>query len=297
MPGLKEVRIRIVSVKSTQQITNAMKMVAASKLRKAQTAIIKLRPYAAKLNEIMQNLSTSLGESGDSAYTLERTPEKILLVVITSNRGLCGGFNSNVIKATQNLLSTTYGEQLRKGNVSLITIGRKATEFYRKRGYNVVASHDSIFDHLTFDNVAPLAEQLMKDFTAKKYDRIQLIYNQFKNAAVQRLVVEPYLPIATVIPDPSTAAKHEVKADYIFEPDQETIIQQLIPKSLRIQLYKALLDSFASEQGARMTAMHQATENAKELLRALQISYNKARQQSITKELLEIVAGAEALKG
>jgi F-type H+-transporting ATPase subunit gamma len=297
MPGLKEVRVRIGSVKSTQQITNAMKMVAASKLRKAQTAIIKLRPYAAKLNEIMQNLSASLSESGESPFTRERSPEHILLIVITSNRGLCGGFNSNIIKASQNLLSTTYSEQLRKGNVSLITIGRKATEFYRKRGYNVVESHDSLFDRLTFDNVAPLAEQLMKDFAAKKYDRIQLVYNQFKNAAVQRLVVEPYLPIAPVAPDASTSAAHKVSADYIFEPDQETIIQQLIPKSLRIQLYKSMLDSFASEQGARMTAMHQATENAKELLRALQISYNKARQQSITKELLEIVAGAEALKG
>jgi F-type H+-transporting ATPase subunit gamma len=297
MPGLKEVRIRIASVKSTQQITNAMKMVAASKLRKAQTAIIKLRPYAAKLTEIMQNLSSSLGDTGESPYTRERTPENILLVVITSNRGLCGGFNSNIIKATLNLLSETYDAQLRKGNVSLITIGRKASEFFRKRGYNVVESHDDLFDHLTFDNVAPLAEQMMKAFADKKYDRIQLIYNQFKNAAVQRLIVEQYLPVLPVTPAAPASALHTKHADYIFEPDQETIIQQLIPKSLRIQLYKSLLDSFASEQGARMTAMHQATENAKELLRALQISYNKARQQSITKELLEIVAGAEALKG
>ncbi|MCX6277054.1 MAG: F0F1 ATP synthase subunit gamma, partial [Bacteroidetes bacterium] len=184
MAGLKEVRIRIASVKSTQQITNAMKMVAASKLRKAQTAIIKLRPYAAKLTEIMQNLSSSLGDTGDSPYTRERIPENVLLVVITSNRGLCGGFNSNIIKATLNLLSGTYNAQLRKGNVSLITIGRKASEFFRKRGYNVVESHDDLFDHLTFDNVSPLAEQLMKAFADKKYDRIQLIYNQFKNAAV-----------------------------------------------------------------------------------------------------------------
>ncbi len=298
MPGLKEVRIRIASVKSTQQITNAMKMVAASKLRKAQMAIIRLRPYAAKLNEIMQNLSSSISDSGESAYTRERKPEKILLVVITSNRGLCGGFNSNVIKATLNLLSTTYAEQLRKGNVSLITIGRKASEYFRKRGYNVVENHDDLFDRLTFDNVSPLAEQLMKAFTDKKYDRIQIIYNQFKNAAVQRLVIEQYLPILPLAPDPKAPTeKHLIKANYIFEPDQETIIQLLIPKSLRIQLYKSLLDSFASEQGARMTAMQKATENARELLRALQISYNKARQQSITKELLEIVAGAEALKG
>ena len=298
MPGLKEVRIRIASVKSTQQITNAMKMVAASKLRKAQMAIIRLRPYAAKLNEIMQNLSSSIGDSGESVYTKARNTEKILLVVITSNRGLCGGFNSNIIKATLNLLSTTYTEQLKKGNVSLITIGRKSSEYFRKRGYYVVESHDDLFDRLTFDNVSPLAEQLMKAFAEKKYDRIQIIYNQFKNAAVQRLVVEQYLPILPLAPDPKAPAeKHLIKANYIFEPDQETIIQLLIPKSLRIQLYKSLLDSFASEQGARMTAMQKATENARELLRALQISYNKARQQSITKELLEIVAGAEALKG
>jgi len=298
MPGLKEVRIRIASVKSTQQITNAMKMVAASKLRKAQMAIVRLRPYAAKLNEIMQNLSSSMGDSGESAYTRERKAEKILLVVITSNRGLCGGFNSNVIKATLNILNTTYAEQLKKGNVSLITIGRKATEYFRKRGYNVVESHDDLFDRLTFDNVSPLAEQLMKAFADKKYDRVQLVYNQFKNAAVQRLVIEQYLPILPLAPDPKAPTeKHLIKANYIFEPDQEAIIQLLIPKSLRIQLYKSILDSFASEQGARMTAMQQATENARELLRALQISYNKARQQSITKELLEIVAGAEALKG
>lgn len=298
MPGLKEVRIRIASVKSTQQITNAMKMVAASKLRKAQNAIIKLRPYAAKLNEIMQNLSGSLGDTGDSIYTQARLPEKILLIIITSNRGLCGGFNSNIIKAALNLLENTYAEQNRKGNVSLITIGRKGSEFFNKRGYKVVESHDDFFDKLTFDNVAPLAEQMMKAYAGKEYDRIQIIYNQFKNAAVQRLVVEQYLPIVPLPPEPSAPdTMHTRHADYIFEPDQETIIQLLIPKSLRIQLYKSLLDSFASEQGARMTAMQQATDNARELLRALQISYNKARQQAITKELLEIVAGAEALKG
>lgn len=298
MPGLKEVRSRIASVKSTQQITNAMKMVAASKLRKAQMAIIKLRPYAAKLHEIMQDLSASMNDPGESIYTQERTPENILLIVINSNRGLCGGFNSNVIKATLNLLSTTYNEQQRMGNVSLITIGRKASEYFRKRKYNVVGSHDDLFDHLTFENGSSLAEQLMKTFADKKVDRIQIVYNQFKNAAVQRLVIDQYLPILPVSLDFSApAVKHLKHADYIFEPDRNTIIQQLIPKSLRIQLYKSVLDSFASEQGARMTAMHQATENAKELLRALRISYNKARQYSITKELLEIVAGAEALKG
>jgi F-type H+-transporting ATPase subunit gamma len=297
MPGLKEVRIRIASVKSTQQITNAMKMVAASKLRKAQTAIIKLRPYAAKLNEIMQNLSASIGDSGDSTFTQQRNPEKVLLIVITSNRGLCGGFNSNIIKTTLNLLSTTYYEQQQRNNVTLMTIGRKATEYFRKRGYRVIESHDELFDNLTFENISPLAERLMMAFTGKTYDCIQIVYNQFKNAAVQRLVIEQYLPILPLAPVAQASKKNTNHADYIFEPDQQTIIQSLIPKSLRIQLYKSILDSFASEQGARMTAMHQATENAKEILRSLKISYNKARQYSITKELLEIVAGAEALKG
>jgi F-type H+-transporting ATPase subunit gamma len=298
MPGLKEVRVRIASVKSTQQITNAMKMVAASKFRKAQMAIVKLRPYAAKLKEIMQNLSFSMNDSNENVYTRERDPENILLVVITSNRGLCGGFNANIIKATLNLFLTTYAEQQQKGNVSLITIGRKASEYFRKRGYKMLGSYDDLFDRLTFENISLLAEQLMKAFADKKYDRIQIVYNQFKNAAVQRLVIEQYLPILPLVPDPKAPTeKHLIKANYIFEPDQETIIQLLIPKSLRIQLYKSILDSFASEQGARMTAMQQATDNARELLRALQISYNKARQYSITKELLEIVAGAEALKG
>ena len=214
MPGLKEVRIRIASVKSTQQITNAMKMVAASKLRKAQTAIIKLRPYAAKLNEIMQNLSSSLGDSGESVYTRERNPENILLVVITSNRGLCGSFNSNVIKATLNLLSTTYAEQQQRSNVSLITIGRKASEYFRKRGYKMLGSYDDLFDRLTFENISLLAEQLMKAFADKKYDRIQVVYNQFKNAAVQRLVIEQYLPILPLVPDPKVPTeKHLVKAN------------------------------------------------------------------------------------
>ncbi|MGA3013422.1 MAG: ATP synthase F1 subunit gamma [Bacteroidales bacterium] len=298
MPGLKEVRIRIASVKSTQQITNAMKMVAASKLRKAQMAILKLRPYAAKLNEIMQNLSASMGDSAESTYTQVRGAENVLLIVITSNRGLCGGFNSNIIKITRDLLKSTFSEQQKKGNVNLITIGRKGSEYFRKRGYRVIESHDELFDHLTFENTSILAEQLMKAFSEKKYDCIQIVYNQFKNAAVQRLIVEQYLPILPVahdLYDPKVKSQKQV--DYIFEPDQETIIQQLIPKSLQIQLYKSILDSFASEQGARMTAMQQATDNAKELLRAYQISYNKARQASITKELLEIVAGAEALKG
>lgn len=296
MAGLKEVRIRIASVKSTQQITNAMKMVAASKLRRAQTAIVKLRPYAAKLREILQNLSASIGDSNESVYSEERKPEKILILVITSNRGLCGGFNSNVIKAANNLIASDYPRQHEQNNISLITIGRKGSEYFRKRKFNVVESHDGLFDKLTFDNVSPLAESLMKAFAAKQYDRIDIVYNQFKNAATQRLVVEQFLPIAPQPQDTGTPAL-KAEADYIFEPDKETIVRELIPKTLRIQIFKALLDSFASEQGARMTAMQKATDNAKDLLKSLNISYNKARQAAITNEILEIVSGAEALKG
>jgi F-type H+-transporting ATPase subunit gamma len=296
MAGLKEVRIRIASVKSTQQITNAMKMVAASKLRRAQNAIIKLRPYAAKLREILQNLSVAIENSEENVFSEERKQEKIVLVVITSNRGLCGAFNSNIIRMAANLLETKYQSQFRNNHVSLITIGRKGTDYFRKRKYPVLESHDELFDQLTFANVSLLAEKLMKMFAGKETDRIDIVYNQFKNAAVQRLIVEQYLPIAPPSATTGTPAS-KMEADYIFEPDKETIVRELIPKTLRIQLFKALLDSFASEQGARMTAMQQATENAKELLRELNISYNKARQNAITNAILEIVSGAEALKG
>lgn len=296
MANLKEVRLRIASVKSTQQITSAMKMVAASKLRKAQSAIIRMRPYAAKLKEFLQNLSVSL-DSGDisSVYSVQRHPEKVLLIPITSNRGLCGAFNANVIKMTNNLIAEKYGEQSRKGNVHLVTIGKKVTEFYRKRNYKVVSSHDDIFNHLTFDNVSVIAESVMKMFADKNFDRIEIIYNQFKNAATQILVVEQFLP---VLPPAKDETKKKISnVDYIFEPSKEEIVLDLIPKSLKIQFYKSILDSYASEHGARMTAMHQATDNAKELLKDLNLAYNKARQASITGEILEIVGGAEALKG
>jgi F-type H+-transporting ATPase subunit gamma len=298
MPGLKEVRLRIASVKSTQQITNAMKMVAASKLRKSQMAILRLRPYAAQLRNILQNLSGSIEDSAENAFTKERAPEKILIVAIASNRGLCGGFNSNVIKSVLDLLETTYAVQHQKGNVALFCVGRKVSEFFSKRKYNVVGVYDDLLDHISFEKVSEKAGNLTKAYLDKQYDRIVLVYNQFKNAAVQRLVVEPYLPIEPVAPAPGTAGKKPaVAADYLFEPDKETIIRELIPKTLRIQLFKAILDSYASEQGARMTAMQQATDNAKEILRDLQLTYNKARQAAITKEILEIVSGAEALKG
>ena len=294
MAGLKEVRLRIASVKTTLQITNAMKMMAAAKLRKAQTAIIKLRPYALKLNDILGNLSSSIEDSSENLYAKQRTPEKILLVVIASNRGLCGGFNSNVIRTATTLTSHDYAAQSRKNNVSLITIGKKATDYFVKRDFKVIESHDEIFDSLTYENVAPRAEKIMKAFINKEYDRVYIIYNQFKNAAVQNLVTEQYLPI---VPGNQAPVKSTAMSNYIFEPDKETIIRELIPKSLRIRLFKSLLDSYASEQGARMTAMQNASTNAQDMIRELQLSYNKARQAAITKELLEIVSGAEALKG
>jgi len=297
MPGLKEVRNRIVSVRSTQQITNAMKMVAASKLRRAQASIVKLRPYAAKMRDILQNLSASIENSSNSVFSQARPAGKVMLVVIASNRGLCGAFNSNVIRKTLGLLDTTYRQQHSQGNVGIIVMGRKATEFFRKRNYNVIESHDELFDQLTFANVSGLAERLMKGFENKEFDRIDLIYNQFKNAAVQRLVVEQFLPIAPPAAPAETKPASKSEADYIFEPNRETIVRELIPKTLRIQLFKALLDSFASEQGARMTSMQKATENARDLLRDLNISYNRHDQNSITNAILEIVSGAEALKG
>ncbi len=297
MAGLKEVRIRIASVKSTQQITSAMKMVAASKLRKAQNSILKLRPYAAKLRSMLQNLSGSIENSGESVYSEQREPAKILLIVIASNRGLCGAFNSNIMKAALALIGDKYQSQFAKGNVSLITIGKRATEYFTKRNYRVVGHHDDFFDKLNFATIAPFAESLMQSFVKKEYDRIEIVYNQFKNAAVQKLVSEQFLPIVQETQAAGIQSVSQASADYIFEPDKETVIRELIPKTLRIQVFKAILDSFAAEMGARMTAMQQATDNARELLKNLNITYNKARQNQITNELIEIVSGAEALKG
>ncbi|HNX44835.1 MAG TPA: ATP synthase F1 subunit gamma [Bacteroidales bacterium] len=293
MPSLKEVRIRIASVKSTQQITSAMKMVSASKLRRAQNAILKMRPYASKLKEILQNLSASIGSSDQSPFTEQRSPEKVLLVVLSSNGGLCGAFNSNIIKSAVSRIDQKWRSQDASGNLAIMTIGRKATEFFRKKGFNVVASHDGIYETLTWENVTIIAENLMKDFSHHTYDRIEIIYNQFKNAAIQVIKVEQFLPVEP----PEAEASSKLQSDYIFEPSKEEIVRELIPKSLKIQFYKALLDSFASEHGARMTAMHQATDNATELLKQLNLIYNKARQASITNEILEIVSGAEAQKG
>jgi len=293
MPNLKEVRIRIASVKSTQQITSAMKMVAASKLRRAQNAILKMRPYAAKLKDILQNLSASLDSGDGNLYTQQRSPEKVLVVVLTSNRGLCGAFNTNILRTAAQKIQNDYASQFKAGNVSVLTIGRKGTEFFSKRGYTVISSHDSVFDALTYENVSAIASSVMTAFADKQFDRVDIVYNQFKNAVVQRVVVEQFLPI-----EAPAATTDVVKSntDYIFLPSKEEIVEELIPKSLKIQFYKSVLDSYASEHGARMTAMHQATDNAGDLIKELNLAYNKARQAAITKEILEIVSGAEALK-
>jgi F-type H+-transporting ATPase subunit gamma len=291
MPNLKEVRTRIESVNSTKQITSAMKLVAASKLRKAQGAILQLRPYAKKLQEFLQGLSAGLDQSDEAVFAETRNPDKVLLVVITSNRGLCGAFNSNVIKKTEALIRTTYHAQKQAGNLSLYCIGKKGAEYFNRHGYPVANANEELFENLNYENALPIAEEIMADFVDKKYDHIQLVYNQFKNAAVQVLVSEQFLPILP----PET--QDNMQVDYIFEPNKEDIVRELVPKSLKIQFFKALLDSFASEHGARMTAMHMATDNATELLKDLKLTYNKARQATITNEILEIVSGAEALRG
>lgn len=296
MANLKEVRIRIASVQSTKQITSAMKMVAAAKLRKAQNAVTTMRPYATKLQEIMRDLSDSLDDTNENIFTTSHESEKVLLVTITSNRGLCGAFNMNVVKAAANYADDKFAPQLKNGQLDFYCVGKKGADILKSKGYPVREVESAIFDKLNFENVSLLAESLMQKFAAGEYGKIILFYNEFKNAAVQILQTEQFLPI--VEPEQKETAKNEHKhADYIFEPGKKEIITELIPKTLKVQFYKALLDSFASEHGARMTAMHQATDNATELLKNLKLTYNKARQAAITNEILEIVSGAEALKG
>ena len=297
MANLKEVRNRISSVKSTKQITNAMKMVAAARLRKAQNAILTMRPYAAKLQEIMQDVGESLEASAENVFTTNREPNKVLVLVITSNRGLCGAFNINVVKRAIELLNNEFSQQYQSGNVNLFCIGKKGADLLKTREYPIAKIETDIFNHLDYESVTPMAEKLMEEYKAGDYDQIILVYNQFKNAAVQVLQTEQFLPIVNhteAHPDDKVENK---KADYIFEPGKEEILTELIPKTLKIQLYKALLDSQAAEHGARMTAMHKATDNATELIKELNLTYNKARQAAITNEILEIVSGAEALKG
>lgn len=292
MANLKEIRTRIASVKSTRQITSAMKMVSAAKLRRAQDRIVNLRPYTNKLNDIISTLSASVSLD-DNPYAEDRKPEKVLVLLITSNRGLCGGFNMNVIKQAIHLANNEYKDQYEKSNLNFFAIGKKAHDYLKARPeYRIVGEENDLLDDLAFDNSIPVAERLMKLFVNHKYDRIDLIYNQFKNAAVQILTHDQFLPIAK----PEQKEEQGFAHDFIFEPTKQQIMKSIIPKALKLQFYKSLLDSNASEHGARMTAMHQATENASELIHDLTLQYNKARQASITNEILEIVSGAEALK-
>lgn len=291
MANLKEVRNRIASVSSTQQITKAMKMVSAAKLKRATNAIMQMRPYATKLNEMLTNLSASL-EDASSPYMQVREPVRVLIVAVTSNRGLAGAFNTNVIKAANNVVLEKYTDQLRAGNVSIVAIGKKAQEYYERRKYKVVGNNNELFNQLTFDNTSSITEAIMQGFVNGDYDRVELIYNHFRNAAVQFIMTEQLLPVPK--PDKKEALK-AAQVDYILEPSQEQIVEELIPKNIKVQLYKAILDSHASEHGARMTAMDKATDNAGDLLKALKLSYNQARQAAITTELSEIVSGAAAL--
>ena len=287
MANLKEIRSRITSVGSTMQITSAMKMVSAAKLKRAQDAIIQMRPYAKKLTELLENLSASLDSSDGGVYSQEREIKNVLLVTVTSNRGLCGGFNAYIMKRAKALINEDYAN----ANVSILSIGKKSSEHFSKNGFNVVSTHDALFGDLTFDNVAKVAEGIMEQFVAGDYDKVVLVYNQFKNAATQIIQAENFLPVQ------ATENEGASTGDYIFEPTKQEIVEQLIPKSLKTQLFKAVLDSHAAEHGARMTAMHKATDNASELKKELTLTYNKARQAAITGEILEIVGGAEALNG
>ena len=286
MPSLKEVKLRITSVTSTQQITKAMKMVAAAKLRKSQDKITQIRPFAQRMNGLIRNLSGVSGDM-DSWFSKVRPVQRVLLVVVSSDRGLCGGFNSSVLKATNRRIQEHYAN----ANVTILPLGKKAQEFYAKRSYPVIGDFSTVFQNLNFKSSSAVSAHLMQVFAKAEFDKIEIIYNQFKNVATQILTVEQFLP---VLPQ---QAEVQTETDYIYQPDQLEIVSGLIPKSLHVQLFKALLDSNASENGARMTAMDKATENAGELLKDLRLTYNRTRQAAITKEILEIVAGAEALKG
>ena len=288
MPNLKEIKSRITSVKSTIQITSAMKMVSAAKLKKAQDAIIQLRPYSNKLTEIMSSVSSASEDSSQNKYSEVRDVSKILLVPITSNRGLCGGFNANIIKKTIEIEK----ELNSKSELTILSIGKKSSEFFKKNKYNVHSTHDDVFQGVNYEDVSKIAELILNDFANEKFDKVVLVYNQFKNAATQIVMQEDFLPLNKTQSENSQEA-----VDYIYEPGKDDILNELIPKSLKTQLFKAILDSHASEHGARMTAMHKATDNATELKNELTLSYNKARQAAITGEILEIVGGAEALNG
>ena len=289
MASLKEVKSRITSVISTQQITKAMKMVAAAKLRRSQEKIIQMRPFARKFSSLVQNLSAS-GNEGQNWYNAVRAEKKILIVAITSDRGLCGSFNSTIIKSIVKLTQEKYQTQFNQGNVTILPIGKKALEFFGKRSYKVQSDYSTLMAGLSFAKVSEAAEYLIHSFKKGEYDKIEIVYNEFKNVATQILRTEQFLPLV------APKAETTLDTDYIYQPDREEIITGLIPRSLKVQLFKAVLDSNAAENGARMTAMDKATENAGEMLKELKLTYNRTRQAAITKEILEIVAGAEALK-
>ncbi|GAA4422462.1 ATP synthase F1 subunit gamma [Pontibacter saemangeumensis] len=293
MASLKEVRNRIVSVSSTQQITKAMKMVSAAKLRRAQDNILRMRPYAQRLSGILTNLSSQTEGSITNIYAEKREVNNVLIIAVTSDRGLAGAFNANIVKAVVALISSKYSSQAAAGNVTVLTIGKKALDAFNKRGMPVISDYSTVFTNLSFDTVRPAAERAMDGFVAREFDQVDLIYNEFKNVATQIVRQEQFLPIEDKPVVAADAAAMLV--DYTFEPSKEQIIEELIPKSLKIQVYKAVLESNASEHGARMTAMDKATENAGELIKELKLTYNRTRQAAITKEILEIVGGAEAL--
>ncbi|GAB4251043.1 MAG: ATP synthase F1 subunit gamma [Ekhidna sp.] len=290
MANLKEVKGRIQSVVSTQQITKAMKMVAAAKLRRAQDRIIQMRPYSQKLSEIIQNVSAGQSDSSGTPYSEVRNVNKVLLVVVTSDRGLCGAFNSSVFKYTRALIKDKYADEEATGNLEILPIGKKSYEFFKKRNYQVVEGYSHLIEKLNFDEARDAAESIMDGFLSGDYDRVEIIYNEFKNVATQIVKNEQFLPIQD-----AEVEEVEAEVDYIYEPSKDFIFEELVPKSLKIQFYKTLLESNASEHGARMTAMDKATENADELLKDLRLTYNRTRQAAITKEILEIVGGAEAL--
>lgn len=295
MANLKEVRTRIESVNSTKQITSAMKMVAASKLRKSQNAILALRPYAEKFSEIMRNITNGIDSDVSSVYAEERPVERVLIIPISSNKGLCGVFNANVIRSTINLINEEYKDFLESQRLDILCVGSKVEETLKFKKMPVVGNESSLLDNLTYEKAALFAEQLMQMFVEKKYDKVVFVYNQFKNAATQILVTEQFLPINKGT-SAGTGTGTGAGVEYIFQPNKEDIYGEMVPKSLKMQVYKILLDSFTSEQGARMLSMTQATDNATELLKELNLTYNKARQSAITNELVEIVSGADAQK-
>ncbi|MDP2337240.1 MAG: ATP synthase F1 subunit gamma [Bacteroidota bacterium] len=293
MANLKEIRTRITSVKTTRQVTSAMKMVSAAKLKKAQDAILQIRPYADKLSQLLSFLSSVLENVDGSVYTVQRNPEKVLIVLVSSNRGLCGGFNSYISKNAMSLAKNKYSKQLKSGNLDFMVIGKQAGKILRSYSIQAVDEKNNLFDELTFENALVVAQSIMTDFVDGKYDRVELVYNKFINAAIQEQVSEQFLPVLPAAVD----LNKRNNVNYIFEPSLEYIVEQLIPRSLSIQFYKALLNSHAAEHGARMTAMHKATDNATDLINELTLTFNKARQAAITNAILEVTNGAEALNG